>query len=75
MGKVTVMVLALWGIMLVTDVGSSPTFPNPFGTVKAEATVRWVNGYVRSDGRYVQGHYRDTSGNGNPYDNASYLGY
>lgn len=33
----------------------------------------WVNGYTRSDGTYVQGHYR-SSPDGNPYNNWSYPG-
>lgn len=37
--------------------------------------IRYINGYTRSSGTYVSGHYRDTSGDGNPYNNANYLGY
>ena len=33
----------------------------------------WVNGYTRSNGTYVQGHYR-SSPDGNPYNNYSYPG-
>lgn len=40
--------------------------------VPAYADV-WVNGYYRSNGTYVQGHYR-SSPDGNPYNNWSYPG-
>ena len=40
----------------------------------ANATIKYVSGYTRSDGSYVSGHYKDTSCDGNPYNNASYLG-
>lgn len=36
--------------------------------------IKYVNGYSRSDGTYVSGHYKDTSGDGNEYNNANYLG-
>jgi hypothetical protein len=39
------------------------------------AGIRYVNGYYRSSGTYVSGHYKDTSHDGNPYNNANYLGY
>ena len=39
------------------------------------AEVRWVRGYYRENGTYVTGHYRDVSGDGNPFNNAEYLGY
>lgn len=41
----------------------------------ALASIKYVNGYTRRDGTYVSGHYRDTSSDGNPYNNANYLGY
>jgi len=41
----------------------------------AVAAIKWVNGYNRSDGSYTQGAYRDTSNDGNPYNNANYYGY
>jgi len=41
----------------------------------ADATVKYVQGYTRSNGTSVSGHYRDTSNDGNPYNNANYLGY
>ncbi|RMH46423.1 MAG: hypothetical protein D6694_03550 [Gammaproteobacteria bacterium] len=34
---------------------------------------QWVNGYVRRDGTYVQGHWR-SSPDGNPYNNYSTQG-
>jgi len=40
----------------------------------ANATIKYVSSYTRSDGTSVSGHYKDTSGDGNPYNNANYLG-
>jgi len=39
------------------------------------AEVKYIKGYTKRNGDYVRGHYRDTSNDGNPYNNASYLGY
>ena len=41
----------------------------------AFASVKWVDGYYKSNGSYTSGHYRDTSNDGNPYTDANYLGY
>lgn len=41
----------------------------------ANAAIKYINGYTRSDGTYVSGHYRDTSNDGNSYNNANTLGY
>jgi len=41
----------------------------------ASAAIKYISGYSRSNGTYVRGHYRDTSNDGNPYNNANYLGY
>lgn len=41
----------------------------------AHADIRYVSGYSRGNGSYVHGHYRDTSNDGNPYNNANALGY
>lgn len=61
---------------LAMDLPNSPTFPgNPFKMEEANAAIRYINGYTRSNGTYVGGHYRDTSCDGNPYNNANYLGY
>ena len=61
---------------LMVDMPNSSTFSgNPFKTEIAEASIRYVNGYTRSNGTNVSGHYRDTSNDGNPYNNANYLGY
>ena len=47
-----------------------------FGMVSnAQAEINWVHGYYRTDGTPVRGYYRDTSNDGNPYNNANYLGY
>lgn len=35
---------------------------------------KYVDGYTRSDGTYVSGHYRDTSNDGNSYNNANTIG-
>lgn len=37
-------------------------------------TVKYIDPYIRSDGTPVRGHYRDTSNDGNPYNNANYNG-
>lgn len=44
-------------------------------TTAAFAQIKWVNGYYTDGGQYRSGHYRDTSNDGNPYNNANYLGY
>ena len=41
----------------------------------AFAAIKYINSYTRRDGTQVSGHYRDTSNDGNPYNNANYLGY
>lgn len=42
----------------------------------AFADINYVSGYSRSDGTYVSGHYKDTSADGNPYNNRrAVLGY
>ena len=42
---------------------------------ESQAAINYVDGYYRSSGTYVSGYYRDTSNDGNPYNNANYLGY
>lgn len=44
--------------------------------VAAEAycAINYVDSYNRSDGTYVSGCWKDTSHDGNPYNNANYLG-
>ncbi len=37
--------------------------------------IKYVDSYFRSDGTYVSGCWKDTSHDGNPYNNANYLGY
>jgi hypothetical protein len=39
----------------------------------AWAEIRYVNPYYRGDGTYVSGHYKDTSADGNPYNNRKAL--
>lgn len=41
----------------------------------AQARIRYINPYIRSDGTSVSGHYRDTSNDGYEYNNANYLGW
>lgn len=42
----------------------------------AFADLGYVGPYYRRDGTYVSGHLKDTSGDGNPYNNRRYiLGY
>jgi hypothetical protein len=44
-------------------------------TSSAMAAIKYVDGYYTGSGEYRSGHYRDTSNDGNPYNNANYLGY
>ena len=41
---------------------------------EGHCAIKYINSYYRSNGTYVSGHYRDTSCDGNPYNNANYLG-
>ena len=41
---------------------------------EGHCAIRYVNPYYRSNGTYVSGCYKDTSHDGNPYNNANYLG-
>lgn len=45
-------------------------------TMASEAfcEIQYINSYVRSNGTVVGGHFRDVSCDGNPYNNANYLG-
>lgn len=73
MKKIMFIVLAL---SIMGSITSGPTFPaNPFKTEEADAAIKRISGYTRSNGTYVKGHYRDTSNDGNRYNNANYLGY
>jgi len=36
--------------------------------------IKYVNSYYRSNGTYVSGCFKDTSHDGNQYNNANYLG-
>ena len=39
------------------------------------AAIKRIKGYTKKNGTYVSSHYRDTSNDGNRYNNANYLGY
>lgn len=41
------------------------------GTAYAE--INWVDGYYTTAGQYRGGHWKDTSGDGNEYNNANYI--
>jgi hypothetical protein len=41
----------------------------------AQAEIKYISGYTRSDGTSVSGHYRDTSNDGVKWNNANELGY
>jgi len=41
----------------------------------AQARIRYINSYTRTDGTIVSGHYRDTSNDGYSYNNANCQGY
>jgi len=65
----------LIALALTTELSTPPTFPdNPFKVQEAHA-IKYISGYTRRDGKRVKGHYRDTSNDGNPYNNANYLGW
>jgi len=73
--KYLLIMLFIFGTLIV-DVPKSPTFPeNPFGIKEAQARVRYIKGYSRSNGTYVRGHYRDTSNDGRAYNNANNNGW
>ena len=40
----------------------------------AYAEYRYVNDYYRGDGTRVSGYWRDSSNDGNSYNNANYIG-
>jgi len=44
-------------------------------TANGYCAIKYVGPYFRSDGTYVSGCFKDTSHDGNPYNNANYLGY
>lgn len=67
--KALVIALLIVGASSIDLMGTS-TFP-AFKTEEAEA--KWVNGYYRSNGTYVSGHYRDTSNDGNNWNNVNFL--
>lgn len=39
----------------------------------AFAEIKYISPYRRSDGTYVSGHYKDTSADGNPYNNRGHM--
>ena len=41
----------------------------------AYCDIKYIGGYDRKDGTYVSGHYRDTSNDGQSWNNANTLGY
>lgn len=41
----------------------------------AQAEIKYVGGYSRSDGSWVSGGWRDTSNDGVKWNNANELGY
>ena len=45
-------------------------------TMASEAfcEIRYIGPYVRSNGTVVTGHFKDVSCDGNPYNNANFLG-
>lgn len=59
-------------IILASILGFSLLLPVFIPSTEALAAT-WVNGYTKSNGTYVQGHYRSTA-DGNPYNNWSFPG-
>ncbi|MDD5129903.1 MAG: hypothetical protein PHS66_02475 [Candidatus Omnitrophica bacterium] len=37
--------------------------------------IKYIGGYTKTDGTYVSGHFKDTSGDGVKWNNANELGY
>jgi len=58
LNKIKTLTIVLIGLIFVINISSAQT---------------WVNGYYKSNGTYVTGHYR-TNPDGNPYNNYSYPG-
>ena len=56
-----IIMLSLLAVFVFT--ATEPTFGD----------IGYVSGYSRHDGSYVQGYYKDTSGDGNPYNNRKAL--
>ena len=70
------LMMAVAVLALSAGLLESPTHPkSPFSTDQAEAAIKYVNGYTRSIGTQVSGHYRDTSNDGQSWNNANTLGY
>ena len=70
------LVMIVAAIALTANLNCSPTFPtDPFKVEVADAAIKYISGYNRSNGTRVKGHWRDTSNDGNPYNNANYLHY
>lgn len=40
----------------------------------AFARIKYIPTYIKSDGNWVEGHFRDVSNDGYEYNNANYLG-
>ena len=56
---------------MVVDTPLDTTFPI-LETDESGAEWKYVQGYNRSDGTYVSGHMKDTSGDGNSYNNVNW---
>ena len=66
------LIMIVVAMALTSGVVESPTFPeNPFKTNEAGAAIKWVNSSRCKNG----GYYRDTSNDGNSYNNANTLGW
>jgi len=73
MKKIMMIVIALF---VLGALNNGPTFPgNPLATEESEAAIKYVSGYTTKSGQYRSGHYRDTSNDGNSWNNANTLGY
>ena len=59
-------------IKLLIAIGLVVMFLAP---VAARADIKWVDGYSRGDGTPVRGYYRDTSNDGQSWNNANNNGY
>uniref|UniRef100_A0A6M3JJR2 Uncharacterized protein n=1 Tax=viral metagenome TaxID=1070528 RepID=A0A6M3JJR2_9ZZZZ len=74
MRKLTMLIVFVVLVVGVDGLGKLGTvlFPkSPFKVEEAQAAIKWCNAPHTARG----GYYRDTSNDGNPYNNANYLGY
>lgn len=73
MSVVTISAQNLYGATRSSRRSTTSTYGNVYGTSSTNSSVRYQSGYTRSNGTYVQGHYK-TSTNSTNHDNFSARG-